>query len=337
VGRRRKTGKHLPRGMMHRHGGYYFVYYEGGKQRWRKLSSDYGEALRLYADLVGKKREITTVEEAMTHCVALWDKKLAEDTIKGYTASSKRLIPPFGKLKLDELKRKHVYEYMTTRGNVAANRDRAFLSSVYTHMLNSGLHHGENPCAGLRFRNPERARKRYVTDTELVTLVDKLPRIFGLMARWSYLTGMRESEMFALKISDGDKDRGVTYTPAKQRKAAEQETATIEWTDDLREVWKAAAGSRIGEQPLFMTAKKNHYTRNSFNSTWQRWKKKIGIPNLRWHDLRRKAGSDSVSDEAATELLNHSDGKVTRKHYRAKPKSVSPLPWVSIIQKAGEG
>jgi hypothetical protein len=40
------------------------------------------------------------------------------------------------------------------------------------------------------------------------------------------------------------------------------------------------------------------------------------------HDLRAKVGSDAVDDLAAQIQLAHSDGKVTRKHYRRRGSEV---------------
>ena len=325
MGRPRKTAKHLPQGMLQKHGAYYYKSRVDGVQRWSKLSRDYGEALRKYADLVGATRDpARTITDALAHYLALRHNDLKPDTRAGYAQSARRLAPVFGHMALADLRRDHVYNYLIERGNVAANRDRALLSAMYTHLINAGVHRGTNPCAGLQFRNMERARKRYVTDGELEVIMANLPRGLSLMARWAYLTGMRESDMLALRLTQAD-DAGVTYVPSKARKGREPSATLIEWTDELRAVWRAAAGDRIGAQALFANRDGEHYSRDSFQSIWQRWRKKLPITDLIWHDLRRKAGSDSASDAAAMHLLEHKDGATTRKHYRVKPKIVTPL------------
>ena len=325
MGRLRKTGKHMPKGMLHKHNAYYLKSSVAGVQRWTRLADNYGEALRAYADLIGAPiAHEETVAAAISHFLAVRAKDLKPDTMAGYEQSARRLIKVFGTSPLAELRRDHIYRYLTLKGNVAANRDRALLSSIYTHMINAGIHRGINPCAGLNYRNTETARQRYITDAELIQLVAGLPQQLGLMARWSYLTGMRETEMLTLQLTAAS-DEGVTYLPVKGRRGAPVKAMLVTWSTELREVWKAAAGSRIGAQPLFPTRNGTAYSRTSFQSTWQRWKKKIGIEDLTWHDIRRKTGSDSVSDAEATERLNHSDGAVTRKHYRAKPRSTSPI------------
>jgi integrase len=325
MARKRKFNRHLPQGMQIKHGAYYLLTYVEGKRKWILLSREFQGALQKYSELVGKKhREDPTVAGAMARHLILFSDKLKVDTMAGYRQSARRLAPVFGHMMLPDLKRSHVYRYLTERGNVAANRDRAFLSAVYTNLINAGEFDGPNPCQGLRFRNPERPRQRYLTDDEFEKLVAALPPKLSLMARWAYLTGMRQSRMLAMKLSDAT-PVGVQFDPGKRRKGNPVTLILIEWTDELRQVWKEAAGTRIGAMPLFPTANGTHYSRDSFQSIWQRWRKKIPIADLRWHDIRRKTGSDSATDAEASERLTHADEAVTKAHYRAKPKRVKPL------------
>lgn len=296
-----------------------------GRRKWINLGRDFSAALQRYAQLAGvRPRATTTIADAMANHLSLMGARLKEDTLAGYRQSARRLAPVFGHMALEDLRRDHVYRYLITRGNVAANRDRAFLSAVYTHLSNAGLFEGVHPCRGLQYRNPENPRQRYVTDAEFEQLASSLPRNLSLMLRWSYLTGMRESNVLAMNLTDAT-DAGVTYRPVKNRKGKLAKPVLIEWTDALRQIWKEAAGNRIGDQPLFPTNRGTHYSRDSFQSIWQRWRKKIGIPDLRWHDIRRKTGSDSATDAEATERLDHADSAITKTHYRAKPKRIKPL------------
>ena len=97
------------------------------------------------------------------------------------------------------------------------------------------------------------------------------------------------------------------------------------WTDELRALWREAAGLRIGAQPLFPTRTGKAYSRDSFQSLWQRWRERVPVADLKWHDIRRKTGSDAGSDDEAAAMLNHASPAVTRKHYRAKPHRVLPI------------
>jgi integrase len=300
-------------------GGYYYVYWHGGKTIWEHLGRDFSKALLLWAeresqDLKGER----TVERALGHYLETESGRLSPETMKAYKRSAARLIAVFGKIGLADLTPNNVYEYVRRYGNIQANRDKALLSATYTAARSWGWHRGDNPAHGVR-RNPERPRKRYVTDDEFSTLIEKLPPKLALVAQWAYLTGMSLSDILALRLTDAT-TTGIQYS----RQKTESNPIIIEWSEALREVWREAAGSRIGSQPLFPARGGKHYTVSGFESIWQEAKKKTGIADLKFHDLRRKAGSD-VELEHAQKLLTHTDARTTRRHYRAKAELVKPV------------
>lgn len=300
--------------MFLRGGGYYYV----AGCKWESLGRDFGRALIAWAEREGDSTPHSrTVESALAHYMESEKSRLAAETIKGYRRSMARLIAVFGKMTIDDVQPQHVYEYVKRYGNVQANRDKALLSAVYTAARAWGWHKGDNPAAQIR-RNPEKPRRRYITDDELADLVARLPRKLSLIVRFAYLTGMTLGDILALKIRDGDAT-GITYG----RHKTGAPPITIAWTDALREVWDAASGVRFGLDPLFK-ARAGHYTTSGFESIWQRAKRKLNVTDLRFHDLRRKAGSD-VDESHAQALLSHADPKTTRRHYRAKPAIVQPV------------
>jgi hypothetical protein len=48
------------------------------------------------------------------------------------------------------------------------------------------------------------------------------------------------------------------------------------------------------------------------------------MTDMALHDQRRKPGSDADCDQQAQDRLVRTDAKVTRRHYRARPKRVTP-------------
>ncbi|HET7837688.1 MAG TPA: tyrosine-type recombinase/integrase, partial [Variovorax sp.] len=88
---------------------------------------------------------------------------------------------------------------------------------------------------------------------------------------------------------------------------------------------------------LFITKNGKPYGKESFKSLWRvvRTKLKLKAREFTFHDMRAKAGSDSASDVAAQELLHHEDVKVTKRVYRRKVPSSTPLP--SAIGGRGKG
>ena len=319
MGRPRLKDRHLPRRLHRKCGGYYYVYRYGGKYIWENLGRDFSKALLLWAEREGEDSRVErTVERSLAHYLETEKERLSPETMKAYRGGAARLIAVFGKIGLADLEPNHVYEYVRRYGNVQANRDKALLSAVYKAARAWGWYRGDNPAKGIR-RNPEKPRKRYVTDEEFATLVEKLPHKIGLIVQWAYLTGMSLSDILALRMTDAT-PTGVQYS----RQKTDSNPIIIEWSDALREVWREAAGSRIGNQPLFPSRGGRHYTVSGFESVWQKAKAKTGIADLKFHDLRRKAASD-VDEEHAQKLLTHTDRRTTKKHYRAKPELVRPV------------
>lgn len=318
----------LPKRMHRKHGAYYYVSRVGGKVKWVRLAGEYGEALRKWAEIEGGKPVTTwTVAKAVGHYLDVSKGRLKQTTLDGYELSAQHMLPVFGHMGLGELKKKHVYDYVVARGNVAANRARALLSATYAHMAMAGIFDGENPAAGLQYRNPEKARARYVTDDELAAIVAASGIRMKLLVRFAYLTGIRQGDILAMRLTAAT-EAGIAYTDSKTSK-----DHLIAWSPELRGIWKAAKGLRIGSVPLFLARDGEAYTSSGFKASWRRVKIRAGLPDIRFHDLRRKSGSDAKDDAHAQALLGHSDSKVTRKHYRAKVTAVQPIKPTNVRQK----
>jgi len=318
----------LPKRMHMKHGAYYYVSRTAGKVKWVRLAEEYGEALRKWAEIEGGKPVTAwTVAQAVGHYLDVSKKRLKPVTLDGYEASAKHMLPVFGHMAVTELKKAHVYSYVVTRGNVAANRARALLSAVYAHMAKAGIHDGPNPAGGLQYRNTETARRRYVTDTELAAIVTAAGVRMKLLVRFAYLTGIRQGDILSMRLTAATED-GIAYTDSKTGK-----DHLIAWSPELRGIWKASKGMRIGNVPLFLARDGGAYTSSGFKASWRRVKIRAGLPDIRFHDLRRKSGSDAKDDAHAQALLGHEDSKVTRKHYRAKLTAVQPIKPTSVRQK----
>lgn len=325
MGRRRTTDKHLPRWMQRKHGAYYIV--RGNK--WIRLGKDYGPALIEYAKLVGDRPLVATVADAVTHYLESSATRLAPATLEGYRRSAALLAPVFGHMALTDLTPADVYRYLVERGDVQANRDRALLSAAYTHARRIGAFSGDDPAKGLRYRNEEKPRQRYVTDDEMQRLLEAASPKLGTIARFIELTGMRQSDALRVRLADMD-DEGVHYTSGKTGKRL-----VVLWSDELRAVVDDAKRlwRRFGREYLFESKPRGRlhkrapgpYTPSGLRALWRAARAKAGLADVRLHDLRGKAGSDVETQQDAQRLLGHADGKITAKHYRRKPDRVKPV------------
>ncbi len=326
MGRPRKTNKHLPANMMQRHGAYYFV--RAGK--WTRLAKDYGPALVKYAELVGAPVKVATVKDAVWHYIEASKDRLAESTLSGYRASAANVCAVFGGMAMTDVQPHDVYRYLTAKGTVQANRDRALLSAAYSEARRIGAFPkaADDPTKALEYRNPEKPRDRYVTDAELDAIIAAASPKLGCIARFIELTGMRQGDALRVKLADLD-DEGFTYwnSKGKKRQGLEWSPELTAVVEDAKRLWR-----RFGREWLFESHPKGKhaargigpYTPSGLRALWRVARDKAGLPDVRLHDLRAKAGSDAESDTGAQELLGHSDPKVTRRHYRRKMKRSKP-------------
>ncbi len=310
------------------HGAYFYVSRVAGKVKWTRLSENYADALRMWADIEGAAAPTDwTVSKMLTHYLAVSKKRLKDATHTGYLENLKQLVPAFGHMPVEDVEISHVYNYVVKRGNVAGNRERALLSAAYAHLIKTGQYKGANPAAGLQFRNPEKPRKRYVDDEEFSKLLAAAGTRMRTLLSFAFATGMRQLDVLNLQITAGAKE-GIRYVDSKTG-----QTHLVAWTDELRTLWRAAAGARVGALPLFLARDGEAYTSSGFRASFRRVAVRAKLENIRFHDLRRKAGSDAADLDHAQELLGHSDAKVTKKHYRAKPVAVAPIAMPSVRQK----
>lgn len=320
MGRPRLHNRHLPRRMLMRRGAYYYVV--SGK--WSPLGRDYGEALRLWAEYEGRTvAKGTTVAEALAYYLHARAAELSPRTLDAYRTSQRKLGAVFGSTALNRLRPEDVTSYLrTAKSKVSANRDKALLLAAYNWVNGEGwiTPVGYNP-ARVR-RNPEKPRRRYVTDAELAALIACAGPKLALMIELAYITGVRKSDLLRIRLADLQDD-GLHVEQGKT--GARQ---VFEWTDGLRRITDAARGLRrtVGSLWLFPADRKPGEPTSALalRTAWERARKAAGLSDVRWHDLRRKAGSDAERADASA-LLGHADARVTERHYRAKPSVVRPL------------
>lgn len=322
--RKRKTGKDLPP-RVYLHGRQYrFVPVDpvtGGNGKPIPLGRDKAAALRKWASIIGQA-DSGTAEGTIA---ALWERYEREELPRKAAASRvsneqqiKRLLPVFGAMQAEDLRAQHAIRYLDIRGKQSptqANREIALLR----HMMTKAVHWGwveTNPLMRLQYRQPEKARDRYVTDQEMRVAM-RLARPWLRYLIWiGYLTGLRRGDL--LKITRFHcKDDGIEIREGKTGKKA-----IIAWTPALRNVVRRAleAGSDVRLFPV---------TDSAVNNAWKRLgiaMEKAGYERFQMKDIRAKHATDlEEAGGDATAQLGHSQRAVTAKHYLRKPRIVVPI------------
>jgi integrase len=316
MGRRKKHHTYLPPRLRLKHGAYYHVATLQRRQVWSFLSRQLTEALSLWAKREGHDKSGDTVGQAIDRFSVVKLPTLSEATQHDYLRYAARIRRVFGDSRLSDIQTKHIARYLDERtAKIEANREIAFLSSVYSRAIRWGWC-AANPCRGVP-RNDEHRRRRYLEDAEVETLRAQASDQMRAVIDLALLTGMRKKDLLKLRLSDL-REEGIFV---EQSKTGKRQLFT--WTDALREVVDRAKAlrRRVGTLYLFATREGQPYTGTGFDSIWRRVVTKSELKDVRFHDLRAKAGSDAPH---ATELLGHDDPRTTNRYKRA-PVRVKPL------------
>jgi hypothetical protein len=333
MGRKRKRGKGLPSRVVLSRGWAFYIHptqkTAAGNPAWIKLARD--------GDISGMYRTLAQVQagEAAGTMGALFKKYRAEilpgkapKTQKMQGKELDRLEAVFGRMDPDGIEPPMIVQYLTERGApVAANREVALLSHIFTKGIRWQLA-TKNPCLrSLVERNEEKPRRHKVADIDLMRAwLSARPWMRALMAL-AYVGGQRK--MDTARIRDADFGaRGLDLTQGK--------TGTellLKWTKGLRwarafalEVRTAAFGKVKPDMVpwLVCTRRGQVYSARQQRREWARvmlaLEQQGGAP-FQFRDIRAK----SATDHATGEHLGHQDKRILDRHYRLGPREVQPL------------
>lgn len=223
--------------------------------------------------------------------------RLGKETQKDYAKYARKIIAVFGKMDPGSVKPQHIRQYLDKRGAAApvqANREKTFLSRVYGWAYERGLV-DRNPCKGVR-QFKEKARERYISDTEYDALYSVAPVVVKVAMELAYLCVARQGDLLALQKSQL-LETGIFIRQGKTS------TAQIKaWTPRLEAAIELAKTEQLknGVSSVYVICHPNGagYKRDGFNSRWQQAKEdaRRAFPELRFdftfHDLKAKGVSD---------------------------------------------
>ena len=346
--KRDPRNKGLPTRWRHISGAYYYQVPPGLESMWDdkqtfRLGSSLPEAYRVWSDRLADLENVRTIDKLLERYAREVLPTKAVTTQAQNTSALKALKPVFGRMPLNGIKPRHVYQYIDKRGaKVAARREVEVLSHALTKAVEWG-YIDRHPFKGeLRLASIP-PRTRYVEDWEIVecfslTSKRKSGSVLAVQAymRVKLLTGLRRGDLLRLRLDDLKED-GIHVTPAKTANTT-RKRLIIEWTDALWEAVEEAKAVRPmhASEWLFCTQRGESFLNEktgragSWDSMWQGFMQRVLAETkveVRFteHDLRAKCASDAQTLEHAQTLLVHADSRLTARVYRRKPERVKPL------------
>lgn len=329
MGRTRKTNKHLPRRMYGpKHGSYWFV---DRKNVWHKLGGDYSLALKRYAgfhETIGKE----TIGALITSYEIEVLPKQAPDTIIARKKEFKWLRPVFGHMLPKDLEAHHAWRYFQERGaNRTARKEVSALSAVMTWARREGVVR-ENPILKVGFPT-SKPRDRYVEDAEYVAVRSTSTLMVAYAMDISLITAARQKDILGLdrkQVTAGKLNIAQSKTGKK---------INYPFVGSLEETIEAAlaVGPQV-RQYVIVNRQGRRYTRDGFQSQWQRGMKKalrlkLIESSFTYHDIRAKSLSDADDLETARIRAGHSDSKITQAVYRRKPDEATVMDISHLVAK----
>ena len=217
------------------------------------------------------------------------------------------------------IKRRQKSGIKTKSINLALGVVRHILNIASSEWLdNSGLTWLEHP-PKIKMLKVTDARKPYpLSWDEQALLFRELPRHLAQMALFKVNTGCREQEVCCLRwdweIPVPELDTSVFLIPEARVKNGEERLVV------LNRVANSVIDSVRGDNSTFVFTYRGRRVTKMNNSAWQRARKKVGLPQVRIHDLKhtfgRRLRAAGVSFEDRQDLLGHRSGRITS-HYSA--------------------
>jgi integrase len=245
-----------------------------------------------------------------------------KDPQKSKGLMDRHIMPAIGNHKLSAITLEKVKQLHTKIGEhhqVTANRVINLISAVYNFGLRESHYKGTNPCAGLR-RFKVYSRDRFLSKTELTSFFDAVnqeaPLIRDYFLALLY-TGVRKSNLLAARYEDIDFNLARWRIPETQTKNKEVNIVVL--SSAALEVFKRRKeenDKRYKHQSNFVFPAANpgkhiKTPRQAFN----RIKARMGVTDIRIHDLRRTLGSYMAISGASLPIigkaLNHKSQTAT--------------------------
>jgi len=291
---------------------------------------------RYLADVVPSKRPTTQVADQKRSKILV--KHLGKYSL---TSLTPEVIARFRDMRLAGEDRKDADGNPIPRSNSTVRLDLALLGHLLTIAIKEwGVNLPANPVTNIRRPAPGAGRNRRLSQEEesrLLAAVDQHSNpMMGWIVRIALETGMRWSEILTLRESQVDLKRRIV----RLLKTKNTQPRTVPLTLSAVEMFRKAIANPVRPDDtdlIFSGAPGRDGVRRpyQFDRMWQAIKRKQGLKDFRFHDLRHEAVSRFVeagfSDQEVSAISGHKSMQMLKRYTHLRTEDL-----VARIEEAAQ-
>ncbi|MDP1644765.1 MAG: tyrosine-type recombinase/integrase [Thiobacillus sp.] len=251
------------------------------------------------------------------------------------------LLPMFAALRMNRITRSDVvaFHHAVKENGYAAgtcNRILVLMRFIYNCAIRLDIlpPHG-NPCVGVEPFEDNGARERYLSQEEVGRLFDELDTNrnvqVGQVIRLLLYTGARKREVLDARWDEIDFNRRLLTVPAARSKS--KKPRHIPLSDAALLILRELRAQRQDDCPWVFVNPQTGKPPVSIFCAWDSIRKKVGLAEVRLHDLRHSYASFLVNAGRSLyevqKLLGHYDPKVTMRYAHLSPGAL--LEAVNVV------
>lgn len=316
-------------GLFQRNGFWWIDYRDvDGRRHRRKAAPDYATARLVYretmtaiakGDALGVREEGLRlrdfVERTYWPAVSATMSPLWAQLSHGILRRA--ILPRFGTLRLSAVRRDDVERWYAERlegvSASTANKELGRLKHLLARAV-AWRYLKHDSTKGIKKARENPGRVRYLTTEERALLAQEANPTLRLYILGALQTGARRSELIQVRRGDADfKHRLITFPTTKNG-----DRRVIPMTEALAAAVSALPRNLNPEARVFPPITPHALTR-----AFARLVKRVGLPNVTFHDLRHDAASTltmaGVPQRTIMEILGHRDGRMTLRYQHLAP------------------
>lgn len=353
--RPKTSGRDLPPRMLRRRrvlksgkewiGYYYNLTTPDGTSKEIPLGTDLNEAKRKWAELEGKP--VPSIAGEMAVLFNRYIKEViptkAPRTQKDNNEALTQLRRVFDSAPINAITPQHIAQYRDHRtAKVRANREISLLSHIFNMAREWGYTANENPCRGVR-KNKETPRAFDADDTVWFAVYNEGTSVLRNAMDMIYLSGQRPADVCKFKLTDiKNGSLEVTQNKTKTRLRIQLNRADGSRSELGQVIDRIIAESgtvistnilvNTNGDPLTQSALRHHFDNARLaaiktaeaNPTRESAVLIERIKQFQFRDGRPKAATEINDLAAASDLLGHSDQRITKRVYMRRGTLVKP-------------